>query len=396
LEFSETMPPNSAGASAFNATISSQLATVVIYPLELAKTRFQASSAKSEVKYKSILDAFQHILREEGFFGLYTGIQGELIQQALMQGVFYYFYSYFKCLAANRKRGESTDTYEIRCKIQTEDGDICDQLKVIISSNSQAIENIMVDNEGQELSFDLVVNDSDMNTVKGLFGETWKRKIESQLNGLQVGEINVNEKTECTFFESTASGVAAGCITVVIMLPVSSVLTRMQTRSKSSPDANFGLMGTFQHLANTNGASSLWRGLVPGIILTVNPTIVNVFYDKARAHLLSKRRNGQALTATEAFFLACLAKFVATLFTFPYIISKTRMMLVDDKTGRPLYRNTTHVVRTILATEGPAGLYRGLLTQSFKSVIQMGLLLMFKEKVPIYMSKLRKHLAQMS
>jgi len=403
----------SARANAINATIASQLTTLCIYPLDLAKTKFQASSAKSDVKYRSLFDAFNCILQQDGVVGLYAGMGAELLQQALMQGCFFFCYQYFKGVARNMN---PNDIYTVQIVFNTdcENEELQKQLCQAVTSMPMmgAISGFVVDvNNPNEvaITIELPVPDSDLESVRQQFNDLWKEslqnklrliseedlKIAERISKTKVKSVTVGERNDLSTTQTALAGLCAGSITVFIMLPVSSVLTRMQTRSNKSPDAAAGIVGTLQYLNETNGFGSLYRGLVPGLILTSNPTIVNLLFDKGKAKWL-RGKGKTSLDASEAFLLACIAKLIATIITYPYIISKTRLMTVDNATGKPLYRNTAHVLATILQKEGALGVYRGLFAQSFTSVLKMGLLLMFKERVPIYLKLLRQFLVQKS
>jgi len=403
----------SARANAINATIASQLTTLCIYPLDLAKTKFQASSAKSDVKYRSLLDVLQNVLDEQGVPGLYNGIGAELLQQALMQGCFFFCYQYFKGVA---RKMNPDDIYTVRIvfKMNSHDQSLQQRIRDDVTSMpmmgaiSGCISDISNPNE-ISMTFQLPVKDSDLDSVQQQFNSQWKQALQDKIiiqsdttkneperiPHPSVKSVTVGEKSDLSTAQTALAGLSAGCVTVFVMLPVSSVLTRMQTRSIEAPDTALGVAGTLKYLIATNGFGSLYRGLVPGLILTSNPTIVNLLFDKGKAKCL-RGGNKTQLDASEAFLLACIAKFIATVLTYPYIISKTRLMTVDNKTGKPLYTSTGHVLATILKTEGPMGIYRGLLTQSFTSVLKMGLLLTFKERIPLYIALFKRFLVEKS
>ena len=84
--------------------------------------------------------------------------------------------------------------------------------------------------------------------------------------------------------------------------------------------------------------SKLWKGLVPALLLCTNPAIHYTVYDVCKAHLVRYKRTrtkpaapSQVLSVTEAFLVGLVAKFVATILTYPLIRAKILLMLERDE-----------------------------------------------------------------
>ncbi|XP_001983245.2 mitochondrial 2-oxoglutarate/malate carrier protein [Drosophila grimshawi] len=58
------------------------LATIVVQPLDLVKTRMQISGASGTKEYSSSFDCMAKILRSEGLLGFYNGVSAGLLRQA--------------------------------------------------------------------------------------------------------------------------------------------------------------------------------------------------------------------------------------------------------------------------------------------------------------------------
>jgi solute carrier family 25 folate transporter 32 len=83
-------------------------ATLLTYPLDLLRTRFQVKDLKhvnESLQYKSVLDAVRSIVRQEGLRGLYQGFMPNFIGSAIAWGQYFYLYQRFKELM----RGRHTD-----------------------------------------------------------------------------------------------------------------------------------------------------------------------------------------------------------------------------------------------------------------------------------------------
>ena len=80
---------------------------------------------------------------------------------------------------------------------------------------------------------------------------------------------------------------------------------------------------------------SLWKGLVPALLLCSNPAIHYTVFDVLKTNLLSlpggARRKKSKLSMSEAFILGLLAKFVATMVTYPLIRAKVMLMVSKSK-----------------------------------------------------------------
>ncbi|KAG9247823.1 mitochondrial carrier domain-containing protein [Calycina marina] len=105
----DTIPPwGLAVAGATGAVI----ANAMVYPLDIVKTRLQvqekrdpsyAAVAGTDVPhYTSTWDAISRIAEEDGFFGLYAGINGALIGVASTNFAYFYWYSVVRTLYISR------------------------------------------------------------------------------------------------------------------------------------------------------------------------------------------------------------------------------------------------------------------------------------------------------
>ncbi|TFY68135.1 hypothetical protein EVG20_g3680 [Dentipellis fragilis] len=73
----------------FGAAIANSLATMILYPLILAKTRLQLAKADSSSSPATMLSVLRTAYRHEGGFppGLYQGIEAQILKSFLSQGI---------------------------------------------------------------------------------------------------------------------------------------------------------------------------------------------------------------------------------------------------------------------------------------------------------------------
>src|SRR6201992_2671068 len=158
-----------------------------------------------------------------------------------------------------------------------------------------------------------------------------------------------------------AAGAVAGSLTVLITNPIWVVNTRM-TAPKSqdtlpggpnkAPPKKASTLGVFFQILREEGLSGLFAGVMPALVLVINPILQYTVFEQLKNLVEKKRR----VTPTDAFYLGALGKLMATSITYPYITVKIRMH-VAGKDGPKDDMVTT--LRKIVHTEGVKGLYGG-------------------------------------
>jgi adenine nucleotide transporter 17 len=181
-----------------------------------------------------------------------------------------------------------------------------------------------------------------------------------------------------TTLESMIAGAIAGSATVILTNPIWVVNTRMTARKNTSsssdgdiekdaaaaaeqvlpggaPPANKrpSTIGTLLSLLRTEGPQALFAGVVPALVLVINPILQYTLFEQMKNAVEKKRVR---VTPTVAFFLGALGKLFATSVTYPYITVKSQMHVAkagDRKEG------VTEAIRRVIREEGYAGLYKG-------------------------------------
>jgi adenine nucleotide transporter 17 len=165
-----------------------------------------------------------------------------------------------------------------------------------------------------------------------------------------------------TTLESMMAGALAGSATVLLTNPIWVVNTRMTTRKKNK-ESDEGLVvaktekapttvGTFLSLIKEEGPQALFAGVVPALVLVVNPILQYTIFEQLKNSLEKKKR----ITPTVAFLLGALGKLFATSITYPYITVKSQAH-VAGREGK--YENMIQAMKRIVKEEGYSGLYKG-------------------------------------
>ena len=160
------------------------------------------------------------------------------------------------------------------------------------------------------------------------------------------------------------AGAIAGSATVLITNPIWVVNTRMTARHtelkddvlpghESKPRKKPSTFATIRSLLKEEGATALFAGVLPALVLVINPILQYTIFEQLK-DVLEKRRR---VMPRDAFFLGAFGKLMATSITYPYITIKSRMHVASK--GGP-QDNMIQSLRRIVREEGWSGLYRGM------------------------------------
>ncbi|KAF7510261.1 hypothetical protein GJ744_006957 [Endocarpon pusillum] len=186
-----------------------------------------------------------------------------------------------------------------------------------------------------------------------------------------------------TTVESMIAGALAGSATVLITNPIWVVNTRMTARKHQSdeqalpggeikPKRPPTTLGTLLSLIRDEGPKALFAGVLPALILVINPILQYTIFEQLK-NSLEKRRK---ITAKDAFVLGAIGKLLATSITYPYITVKSRAHVATKDTPR---EGMIQSLRKIVKNEGWMGLYAGIGPKVSQSVLTAAFLFAFKD-----------------
>merc|ERR1712039_1063211 len=89
------------------------------------------------------------------------------------------------------------------------------------------------------------------------------------------------------------------------------------TEKKRAPNT----ISTFLKIVREEGFLRLFAGVMPALVLVINPILQYTVFEQLK-QMLEKRRR---VTPKDAFYLGSLGKLLATSITYPYITVKSRM-----------------------------------------------------------------------
>jgi adenine nucleotide transporter 17 len=162
------------------------------------------------------------------------------------------------------------------------------------------------------------------------------------------------------------AGALAGSATVLITNPIWVINTRMTAKTSDSKEDSLpggGLaskkpakkpstLGTLVALLREEGPMALFAGVLPALVLVVNPILQYTIFEQLK-NLVERRRRVRPM---DAFVLGAVGKLLATSITYPYITVKSRMHVARRSEPQ---EGMVQSVRRIVREEGWAGLYKG-------------------------------------
>lgn len=164
-----------------------------------------------------------------------------------------------------------------------------------------------------------------------------------------------------TTVESMIAGAIAGSATVLITNPIWVINTRMTARKSESEEqglpgtpkkAKASTISTLMDLLRQEGPRALFAGVLPALVLVINPILQYTIFEQLK-NVVERRRR---MTPKDAFYLGALGKIMATSITYPYITVKSQMH-VASRDGPKESLNGS--LKRIIREEGWTGLYKG-------------------------------------
>lgn len=170
------------------------------------------------------------------------------------------------------------------------------------------------------------------------------------------------------------AGALAGSATVLITNPIWVVNTRMTAAQSSSRKPS--TLSTLISLIRDEGPTALFAGVLPALVLVINPILQYTIFERLKSAVETHRRGG-ILLPRDAFVLGAIGKLLATGITYPYITVKSRQHVTkkQDQLSDGIIGSLARIIRE----EGPGGLYRGIGPKITQSVLTAAFLFAFKD-----------------
>ena len=253
----------------------------------------------------------------------------------------------------------------------------------------------------------------------GLAQDTLKSAVDAFLfflvyNSLRQARLKAHQaKHNLPALDELAVGFVAGASARFCTMPISTVVTRLQTtsmvssRSSGARGETASVRQIMEQIRAEKGIEGFWSGYSATLVLTLNPSLTFFFFENLKRALPQSKRADPGPTIV--FFLAALSKVLASTITYPFSLAKARTqasskpapILSEEKASSGsseqtkqlpshaashaksgAYRHT--IVSTILdviRSEGFRSLYEGLEGEVLKGFFSHGITILMKDAI---------------
>ncbi|KYQ92061.1 mitochondrial substrate carrier family protein [Tieghemostelium lacteum] len=210
--------------------------------------------------------------------------------------------------------------------------------------------------------------------------ETYKNILKQKQSMKENEHLSLQQNFMCAL--------SAGITQVFFTNPIFLIKTRMQLQAKGSNAYYTGFFDGVSKTVKNEGFKGLYKGVVPGLWLTLHGGIQMSVYDEIKFYF---RNNGNTLNSQyEIFVASSISKLLASSILYPFQLIKTRLqdernIPKDNKTR--IYNGTIDTAKKIFKSEGIAGFYRGLIPNTLKVIPNSSITLMAYEEIKQLIAK---------
>lgn len=183
------------------------------------------------------------------------------------------------------------------------------------------------------------------------------QQIARRKDGRKPGNLGV--------VEELGIGTVAGMFCKFIVSPLNNIVVRQQAQGSKKSGLEIA-----RDIYREKGVQGFWTGYSKVIFLSINPSLTYYFFQLLKTLTIPRRRRENP-SSMELFFLSACAKTIATLITYPLILSKTRLQAAGHDSS----------AREVFHKEGVQGLYQGARGQILKGFFSQGITMMTKDKI---------------
>ncbi|CEG70428.1 Putative Mitochondrial inner membrane transporter [Rhizopus microsporus] len=185
------------------------------------------------------------------------------------------------------------------------------------------------------------------------------------------------------------AGAIAGVSEILIMYPLDVVKTRAQLSTGTST----GIIGTMTSMIKTEGPGSLYRGILPPIMVEAPKRATKFAANEQYTTIYKKLFGFEKITQTLSIMTGVSAGMTEAVIIVPFELVKVRM---QDKANLGKYNGTADTIRKIVAAEGTLALFNGLEATMWRHAVWNGAYFGLIFKVKDLMPKPKVHIIEKS
>ena len=316
------------------------VATALLHPLDLIKTRFQVqeSGGRRLPLYRGVPHAIRTIVQLEGVAGLYAGLLPNVVGSTASWGIYFHFYNGFKERMGSRREAMGDSAVYIAAA-----------------------------------------------TAAGVLTTLMMHPVFTIKTRLQLQMHQAAEPAAVAAAEAAPSASSA---------PPAAAAQRLVPAHQR--DNYAGALNAFGRMVREEGVLSLYRGLGASLMLVSHASLQFLTYEHSKAWLQGRSWRGggdgdggrggggggaaEALGGRELFAAATVSKVCATMVTYPYqVVRSVMQQRAAVGTDVVVLDSTVGTMTRIWRLERLWGFYRGLVPHILRSTPQATLTLMAYE-----------------
>ena len=215
--------------------------------------------------------------------------------------------------------------------------------------------------------------------VKSVTGKFLYFYIYKALNDLYTDNIQPSVATENRQVVDTLFNILIGYFSEVFELPVIMPLEAVVSRVQNDKD-NVGAVVLAKQMYREGGIGAFYVALDAYIVGALQPAIQFSFFDRIKAIML---KGQQELSAAQSFLLGVMASSLAVTVTYPIELAR----MIKQTTGNDTDSLLT-ILRKVVRAEGVLAMFKGLGPNLLQSVLSAAIMLMVKEKITRFTTRL--------
>jgi adenine nucleotide transporter 17 len=181
-----------------------------------------------------------------------------------------------------------------------------------------------------------------------------------------------NNFTKGVIIDSLITSFLAACASSIGSNPIWVLNTRMAKAKKEHENlTNFDMI---KQILREEGISGFFKGLVPALILTVNPVIQFAIYEFMRLKLLDSKGN---ISGLNIIIISIVSKLITTIITYPILTVKTLFQANDKKSNNEII----DILKNLIKKEGLGGLFKGINAKIIQTLLNNVILMLTYEKI---------------
>ncbi|XP_037113170.1 peroxisomal membrane protein PMP34 isoform X2 [Syngnathus acus] len=182
-------------------------------------------------------------------------------------------------------------------------------------------------------------------------------------------------------------GIVSGAVNVILTTPMWVVNTRLKLQGAKFRNEDLhqthykGMFDAFSQIIGNEGVPTLWNGMLPSLILVLNPAVQFMFYESMKR---KAGKGGRKISSGEIFLMGAVAKAIATTVTYPLQTVQAILRFGQYKGKGGLMGSLANIFSLLMERirkRGLLGLYKGLEAKLLQTVLTAALMFVVYEKI---------------